>query len=80
MVCDTVYYVNTAIKENRRIIVEGANAAMLDIDFGTDSPSLSVANHCLSSLFGQKPWTGSSFQQNFEETKGYSPGLFFFGV
>lgn len=35
MVCDTVYYVNTAIKENRRIIVEGANAAMLDIDFGT---------------------------------------------
>ena len=34
MVCDTVHYVNTAIKDKKAIIVEGANAAMLDIDFG----------------------------------------------
>ena len=34
MVCDTVLFVNKAIKEQKRVIVEGANAAMLDIDFG----------------------------------------------
>lgn len=34
MVCDTVLYVNTAVKEKKTVVVEGANAAMLDIDFG----------------------------------------------
>ena len=34
MVCDTITYVNKAIKEKKKVIVEGANAAMLDIDFG----------------------------------------------
>ena len=34
MVCDTVLYVNTAIREQKRVVVEGANATMLDIDFG----------------------------------------------
>ena len=33
-VCDTVFYVNKAIKAGKKIIVEGANAALLDIDFG----------------------------------------------
>ncbi len=36
MVTDTVLFMNKAIKENKKIVVEGANAAMLDIDFGTD--------------------------------------------
>eukprot|EP00118_Oscarella_pearsei_P003055 m.12728 g.12728 ORF g.12728 m.12728 type:complete len:488 (+) comp24254_c0_seq1:1224-2687(+) len=35
MVCDTVHYMNTALAENKKILVEGANATMLDIDFGT---------------------------------------------
>ena len=34
VVCDTVCYLNTAIKQNKKVLVEGANAAMLDIDFG----------------------------------------------
>lgn len=34
MVCDTVVYVNTAIKNKKKVVVEGANAALLDIDFG----------------------------------------------
>ncbi|OQR77799.1 adenylosuccinate synthetase-like [Tropilaelaps mercedesae] len=34
-VCDTVSYIHDAIREGKRIMVEGANAAMLDIDFGT---------------------------------------------
>lgn len=37
MVRDTVHYVNTAVQEGKRVVVEGANAAMLDIDFGKGS-------------------------------------------
>jgi len=35
LVKDTVYFVNAALKSNKKVLVEGANAAMLDIDFGT---------------------------------------------
>ncbi|KAF9432477.1 phosphoribosylaminoimidazole carboxylase ade2 [Entomortierella beljakovae] len=34
-VIDSVYYINKAIKSNKRVLVEGANALMLDLDFGT---------------------------------------------
>ena len=33
--CDTVSLVNSRIDQGSRVLVEGANAAMLDIDFGT---------------------------------------------
>lgn len=32
---DSVAYIHTALAENKRILVEGANALMLDIDYGT---------------------------------------------
>lgn len=35
MVIDTVGYVNSAWKSNKKILAEGANAVMLDLDFGT---------------------------------------------
>ena len=35
MITDTVWYVNNAINEGKRIIAEGANALMLDLDYGT---------------------------------------------
>jgi len=35
MIVDSVNYLNNAIKSGKRILVEGANANMLDIDFGT---------------------------------------------
>ena len=34
MVYDTVLYVNKAVRDKKKVVVEGANAAMLDIDFG----------------------------------------------
>lgn len=34
MVLDTVHYINNALLQRKRVVVEGANAAMLDIDFG----------------------------------------------
>lgn len=35
LVVDTVSYLHKALQEGQHILVEGANAAMLDIDFGT---------------------------------------------
>lgn len=34
IVIETVGYLHSALKSGKRILVEGANAAMLDIDFG----------------------------------------------
>lgn len=35
MVVDAIDFMHKAIKDGKRIIAEGANATMLDIDFGT---------------------------------------------
>jgi len=32
---DTVFYLHSALRNGKTVLVEGANAAMLDIDFGT---------------------------------------------
>lgn len=34
-VCDTVTYLHRALEENKKVIVEGAQATLLDIDFGS---------------------------------------------
>jgi adenylosuccinate synthase len=34
-VTDTVEYINDAYDAGKRILIEGANATMLDLDFGT---------------------------------------------
>eukprot|EP01135_Chromosphaera_perkinsii_P002245 Nk52_evm31s221 gene=Nk52_evmTU31s221 len=49
-VADTVLYCNEALREGKKVLVEGANAAMLDIDFGTypyvTSSSCTVGGVC----------------------------------
>lgn len=35
MLVDSVYYLHNALKSGQRILAEGANAALLDVDFGT---------------------------------------------
>ena len=35
LVGDTIHYVNEAYESGKRVLVEGANATMLDLDFGT---------------------------------------------
>lgn len=37
LVFETVSFLDRALKEGRKVLVEGANAAMLDIDFGNTS-------------------------------------------
>lgn len=47
-VFDTVSYLDKALKNGKKVLVEGANAAMLDIDFGK-FPDMSVFNCRISS-------------------------------
>ncbi|KAI4467552.1 adenylosuccinate synthetase [Holotrichia oblita] len=50
LVIETVYFLYKSVREGKKILVEGANAAMLDIDFGTypyvTSSNCSVGGVC----------------------------------
>lgn len=49
MTIDTIDYTNKKYKEGKRILVEGANATMLDIDFGT-YPFVTSSNPSIGSV------------------------------
>lgn len=49
-VVDSVEFMHNAIKENKKILVEGANALMLDIDFGT-YPYVTSSNTGIGGVF-----------------------------
>jgi len=49
MTVDTIKYTNGAYKAGKRILVEGANATMLDIDFGT-YPYVTSSNPSIGSV------------------------------
>ena len=50
MIVASVYEINQALKEGKKVLVEGANAPMLDVDFGTypfvTSSSASIGGIC----------------------------------
>lgn len=50
LITDTIVYCNEALKEGKNILVEGANATMIDLDFGTypyvTSSNPSVGSTC----------------------------------
>eukprot|EP01120_Amphizonella_sp_Union-15-10_P004922 TRINITY_DN15684_c0_g1_i1.p1 TRINITY_DN15684_c0_g1~~TRINITY_DN15684_c0_g1_i1.p1 ORF type:complete len:433 (+),score=88.05 TRINITY_DN15684_c0_g1_i1:119-1417(+) len=49
-IVDSITYLNNALKEGKKVLVEGANATMLDLDFGTypyvTSSSCTVGGAC----------------------------------
>lgn len=47
---DSVHYVNSAVKQGKRVMIEGANATMLDIDFGT-YPYVTSSNPSIGGSF-----------------------------
>jgi adenylosuccinate synthase len=49
MTCDTIELTNKKYKEGKKILVEGANATMLDIDFGT-YPFVTSSNPSVGSV------------------------------
>ncbi|CAM9834250.1 unnamed protein product [Chrysoparadoxa australica] len=50
MTCDTIEYTNAAFTDGKNILIEGANATMLDIDFGT-YPYVTSSNPSIGSVF-----------------------------
>ncbi len=58
-VCDTVEYVNAAIKGSKRILFEGAQGSLLDVDFGT-YPFITSSN---ATACGAAPGAGVSPKQ-----------------
>ena len=48
-VLDTVKYVHDAVVSNKNVLVEGANALMLDLDFGT-YPYVTSSNTCVGGV------------------------------
>ena len=48
-ITDTELYLNKAIKEGKRILAEGAQGALLDIDFGT-YPFVTSSNTCIGGV------------------------------
>ena len=65
MIVDSVYEINQALKEGKKVLVEGANAPMLDVDFGTYpfvtsssasiggiSTGLGVSPHKIGTVYG----------------------------
>merc|ERR1712232_313436 len=49
MTCDTILLINQQYKEGKKILVEGANATMLDIDFGA-YPYVTSSNPSVGSV------------------------------
>lgn len=50
MVVDAVSWMYAQTQQNKRILIEGANAVMLDIDYGT-YPYVTSSNACLGGAF-----------------------------
>uniref|UniRef100_D3TRK8 Adenylosuccinate synthetase n=1 Tax=Glossina morsitans morsitans TaxID=37546 RepID=D3TRK8_GLOMM len=46
---NTMWFLNTALENDQTVLVEGANAAMLDIDFGT-YPYVTSSNCCIGGV------------------------------
>ena len=46
MVVETVSFLHKELKDGKKVLVEGANAAMLDIDFGNARGCLLMLNQC----------------------------------
>ena len=49
MTIDTISYTNAALKQGKRVLIEGANATMIDLDFGT-FPYVTSSNPTVGSV------------------------------
>lgn len=50
MICDSAHYLNQSLSKGKRVLVEGANAALLDIDHGT-YPYVTSSNPTIGGVF-----------------------------
>jgi len=68
---DTIQYTNQAYKDGKRILVEGANATMLDIDFGT-YPFVTSSNPSVGSVLTGLGVSPSKLRGIYGTVKAYT--------
>jgi adenylosuccinate synthase len=71
MICDTVVYLNKAIRAGKKVLVESANATMLDIDFGT-YPFVTSSNPSIGGAFTGLGIPPSVIKRNIAIVKAYT--------
>lgn len=72
---DTVPFLHDAIKEGKHILIEGAQSAILDIDFGRCN--LSLINHISGMMVSVLAAGGvdRGFELRSDKTKDYETGM-----
>eukprot|EP00958_Prasinococcus_capsulatus_P005991 scaffold571_cov364-Prasinococcus_capsulatus_cf.AAC.6 len=70
-VCDTVSYINESYKSGKSILIEGANATMLDLDFGT-YPFVTSSNPSIGGVCAGIGLAPSKFQCIIGVVKAYT--------
>eukprot|EP01025_Chloroclados_australasicus_P011144 TRINITY_DN14823_c0_g1_i3.p1 TRINITY_DN14823_c0_g1~~TRINITY_DN14823_c0_g1_i3.p1 ORF type:complete len:272 (+),score=48.05 TRINITY_DN14823_c0_g1_i3:68-817(+) len=71
MIADTVHTVNEAVDSGKRLLVEGANATMLDLDFGT-YPFVTSSNPSIGGVICGLGLAPSRFNAVIGVAKAYS--------
>jgi adenylosuccinate synthase len=71
MILDTITYLHKALKAGEKILVEGANAVMLDLDFGT-YPYVTSSSPCSGGACTGLGIPPSSIKQVFAVVKAYT--------
>lgn len=71
LVTDTVEYLNNAYDEGKRILIEGANATMLDLDFGT-YPYVTSSNPSIGGIATGLGLAPNKFQALIGVVKAYT--------
>lgn len=70
-VCDTVNYLQDAAKQNKRIICEGSQAALLDIDLGT-YPYVTSSNSTIGGILTGTGFNHKQIGEVYGVVKAYS--------
>ncbi len=69
--CDTVTYLHKALEEDKRVIVEGAQATLLDIDFGS-YPYVTSSNPTIGGIITGTGLSASDIGNVYGIIKAYS--------
>ena len=70
-VCDTVTYLHKAMEENKKIVVEGAQATLLDIDFGS-YPYVTSSNPTIGGIITGTGMSSADMGNVYGVIKAYS--------
>jgi len=71
MIVDTIVYLNKAIKAGKKVLIESANAPMLDIDFGT-YPFVTSSSPSIGGAFTGLGIAPQLLQRNIAIVKAYT--------